>query len=93
MKFKFAICVPAVDTCAFIVRKSRNEVVEMRSYPMRTDQYQDELRELLTEIPENKRLEYLIEERELVDDEAPDEMCLQMLGVIDDAIAEVLKAS
>ena len=60
---------------------------------MRTDQYQDELRELLTEIPENKRLEYLIEERELVDDEAPDEMCLQMLGVIDDAIAEVLKAS
>jgi len=60
---------------------------------MRTDQYQDELRELLTEIPENKRLEYLIEERELVDDEAPDEMCLQMLGIIDDAIAEVLKAS
>tara|TARA_B100000676_G_C17373829_1_gene481994 strand:- start:63 stop:245 length:183 start_codon:yes stop_codon:yes gene_type:complete len=60
---------------------------------MNSDQYQDELRKLLTGMPEKKRLEYLIEERELVDDEAPDEMCLQMLGVIDNAIAEVLKAS
>ena len=60
---------------------------------MRADQYQDELRKLLTKMPEKKRLEYLIEERELVDDEAPDEMCLHMLGVIDDAIAEVLKGS
>ena len=59
---------------------------------MRADQYKDELHKLLTDMPEKKRLEYLIEERELIDDEAPDEMCLQMLEVIDDAIAGVLKA-
>ena len=44
-------------------------------------------------MPQDKRLEFLVEERELLDDEAPNEICLQMLAVVDSAIAEILKTS
>ncbi len=60
---------------------------------MEIDQYRDELNKSLSSMPQDKRLEFLVEERELLDDEAPNEICLQMLAVVDSAIAEILKTS